>query len=256
MKRVTCASFVFIGSLIAYAAWAAPEGRGATPNTLSSLEKRQGWRLLFDGKTLGAWRGFNQEGLPAVGWKVEGDSLVNEPVCPACEKPGDIITKEEYENFELRIDWKISPSGNSGVKYLVNEGLVKAGHGGLGFEMQVLDNEKHPDAKKGIAGNRTAGGLYDLIAPAQNATKPVGEWNEARLLVQGNHIEHWLNGHKVVEFERGCQMMKALIAGSKYAANPGFGENAKGHLLLQDHGDKVWFRNIKLRTLPAPKAKR
>ncbi|MDX2024462.1 MAG: DUF1080 domain-containing protein [Deltaproteobacteria bacterium] len=246
--------FIF-GMLSAYGAAAAPAQPTPTPNTLSAAEKRQGWRLLFDGKTLAGWRGFHQTDVPNVGWKVQDDSIVYEPVCPTCEKPGDLITKDEYDNFELRIDWKLSPKGNSGVKYLVDESLVKTGHGGLGFEMQVLDNEGHPDAKKGIAGNRTAGGLYDLIPPAQQTAKPVGQWNEARLVVHGNHIEHWLNGQKVVEYERGCQMMKALIAGSKYAANPGFGEAAKGHLLLQDHGDQVWFRNIKLRVLPAPKTK-
>lgn len=220
-------------------------------NTLTPEEKRQGFALLFDGKATLQWRGFNQTEMPAAGWKVQEGTLTYDPVCSTCEKPGDIITKQQFENFELRLDWKISPKANSGIKYLVNEELVKTGHAGLGFEMQILDNEEHPDAKLGVAGNRTAGGLYDLIAPSTPAASPVGQWNQVRLVVNGAHIEHWLNGKLVVQFERGCQMMQALISYSKYKDKPGFGQAAKGHILLQEHGDKVWFRNIRVRTLRA-----
>ena len=218
-------------------------------NTLTPEEKRQGFSLLFDGKATQEWRGFNRTEMPAAGWKVEEETLTYDPVCSTCEKPGDIVTKRQFENFELRLDWKISAKANSGVKYLVNESLVKTGHAGLGFEMQILDNQEHPDAKLGVAGNRTAGGLYDLIPPSVEASLPVGQWNQVQLIVNGAHVEHWLNGQRVVQFERGCQMMQALISNSKYKDKPGFGEAAKGHVLLQEHGDKVWFRNIRVRTL-------
>lgn len=220
-----------------------------TSNRLTAAEKRGGFKLLFDGKSLDQWRGFKRQELPPSGWKIEEGTLTLEPVCATCEKPGDIVTKAEYSNFELRIEWRIPANSNSGVKYLVDENLVKEGHGGLGFEMQILDNQGHPDAKLGVSGNRTAIGLYDLIAPSGDFTRPVGQWNEARLIVNGPHIEHWLNGHKVVEFERGCQMMKALIAYSKYKDKAGFGETGKGRILLQDHGDRVWFRNIRVKEL-------
>lgn len=233
-----------------------PGARRPAPNTLSPEEKRQGFVLLFDGESATGWRGFNRETLPSNGWKVSEGTLHFEPVAEGCDKPGDIITVDQYDNFELRLDWKLEPGGNSGVKYLIDESMVKSGHGGLGFEMQILDDERHPDAKKGIAGNRTAGALYDLIPPEKAMAKPPGEWNEARLVVNGNHVEHWLNGQRVVTYERDSQMLRALINTSKYKDAEGFGRTQRGHILLQDHGDRVWYRNIRVRRLPAPKPAR
>ncbi len=221
----------------------------AAPNTLSAAEKAAGWTLLFDGKTTNGWRGFNADSFPAAGWVVEDGALKK---LGKGEKPGsggDVISADSYSNFELALDWKLSPGGNSGLKYLIAEPADHKGRSGVGYEMQILDDERHPDAKEGVNGNRTAGSLYDLIAPSARAAKPVGEWNTVRLVVNGDHVEHWLNGQRVVQFEIGSPEMKALIAKSKYKDIKGFGDATSGHILLQDHGDEVWFRNIKLRKL-------
>lgn len=219
-------------------------------NQLTPAEKAAGWKLLFDGRTTTGWRGFHQQGFPTTGWTVKDGCLMHVAgQGEQSQQGGDIITSDEYENFELQLEWRIAPGGNSGIKYFINETMPPTGLSGIGFEMQVLDDERHPDAKKGRDGNRTAGGLYDLIAPTSKRLKPVGEFNQARLVVKGNHVEHWLNGAKVVEFELGSERLRALIAESKYKDIAGFGQSHKGHILLQDHGDEVCYRNIKIREL-------
>jgi len=226
------------------------ENAAATVNVLTPAERAGGWKLLFDGKTWNGWRGFRREKMPDEGWTIEDGAIKHIAGNGEQSKQGgDIITVGKYDNFELQLDWRISPGGNSGIKYLVDEDMVKSGYSGLGFEMQVLDDEGHPDAKMGKDGNRTASALYDLIAPQNKVLRPVGEWNQVRLIVHGNHVEHWLNGAKVVEYELGSPQLKALIADSKYKTISGFGEVRKGHILLQDHGHEVLFRNIKLREL-------
>jgi 3-keto-disaccharide hydrolase len=218
------------------------------PNTLSAEEKAAGWKLLFDGKSWNGWRGFRRDKVPDAGWTLEDGSIKH--VAGRGEQSqhgGDIITVGQYGNFELKLEWRISPGANSGIKYLIAEDMVKSGYSGLGFEMQVLDDARHPDAKAGKDGNRTAGALYDLIAPAKSMARPAGEWNQVGLNIRGNHVEHWLNGVKVVEFDLGSPQIKTLIAGSKYKDIPGFGEVKKGHILLQDHGNEVWFRSIKIK---------
>ena len=226
------------------------ERTGATTNVLTQAEKAAGWKLLFDGKTWNGWRGFRREKMPDEGWTIEDGAIKHIAGNGEQSKQGgDIITVGKYENFELQLEWRISPGGNSGIKYLVDEDMVKSGYSGLGFEMQVLDDERHPDAKLGVAGNRTASALYDLIAPKNKVLHAVGEWNQVRLIVNSNHVEHWLNGGKVLEYELGSPQLKSLIAESKYKTIPGFGEVRRGHILLQDHGHEVWFRNIKLREL-------
>ena len=223
------------------------------PNTLTSAEKAAGWKLLFDGKTWNGWRGFRREKVPVEGWMIEDGAIKHlAGQGEQSQQGGDIITVGQYDNFELQIEWRISPGANSGIKYLVAEEMVKRGYSGLGFEMQVLDDDRHPDAKMGKGGNRTAGALYDLIAPENKVLQPVGEWNQVRLIIRGNLVEHWLNGTKVVEYELGSPQLKSLIAESKYKNVAGFGDVRKGHILLQDHGNEVWFRNIKLRELHAP----
>ena len=219
-------------------------------NVLTPEEKAAGWKLLFDGKTWNGWRGFRREKMPDEGWTIEDGAIKHIAGNGEQSKQGgDIITVGKYDNFELQLEWRISTGGNSGIKYLVDEDMVKSGYSGLGFEMQVLDDDQHPDAKMGKDGNRTASALYDLIAPKNKVLHAVGEWNQVRLIVHGNHVEHWLNSAKVVEYELGSPELKALIAESKYKTIPGFGEVRKGHILLQDHGHEVWFRNIKLREL-------
>ena len=232
-----------------------PAGQTAAapqPNTLTQAERTAGWTLLFDGKTTAGWRGFHRDAFPTDGWVVENDTLRHKPSNgQPTPNAGDIITIAEYGNFELQYDWKISPAGNSGLKYLISEDLVKTGHAGVGFEMQILDDDHHPDAKLGLDGDRTAGGLYDLIAPRKDKVlRPVGEWNHAGVIVNAPHVEHWLNGGKVLEFELGSPAFKAHIAQSKFKDIKGFGENTKGHILIQDHVDEAWFRNIKIRELP------
>ncbi len=222
-------------------------------NMLSEADKAAGFKLLFDGKTTAGWRGAYQPKFPATGWAIEDGCLKVQPGSggEGGSGGGDIVTEKEYSNFELQLDWKLSPGGNSGIKYFVVEMNPKPKGSAIGLEMQVLDDDKHPDAKLGRNGNRTAGSLYDLIAAKSGAAKPIGEFNTARLVVQGNHVEHWLNGVKVVEYERRSPEMRELVAQSKYKDFKGFGEAAQGHILLQDHGNEVWFRNIKIRELPA-----
>jgi hypothetical protein len=233
------------------AASGAPASAGAADapaaNKLSKQERRAGWKLLFDGKTTKGWRGYKQKTAPA-NWKVRDGALVMEKTEGV---KGDILTVDQYESFELALDWKIAEGGNSGVMYHVLE--TESAPYRTGPEMQILDNARHPDAKKGKGANRTAGALYDMIEPAKDVTRPAGEWNQARLVVDGSHVEHWLNGEKLLEYEKGGEAWKALVAASKFKDWQGFGESPKGHIDLQDHGDLVAFRNIKLRVIKAAK---
>ena len=219
-------------------------------NLLSSAEKTAGWKLLFDGKTSSGWRGFHKSAFPDGAWTVE-DGCIRRRRGERSRDGGDIITVDQFENFELRLEWKIAFGGNSGIKYLVDESLPPTGTSGIGLEMQILDDARHPDAKLGRDGNRTAGALYDLIAPQAKFLQPVGEFNQIRLRVSGPHVEHWLNGRKILEFDLGSERLRELISQSKFRETPGFAQSHKGHILLQDHGDEVWFRDIKILELKA-----
>jgi hypothetical protein len=239
-------------TLLAQAKTTGAAAKEATPpNTLSAAEKAAGWKLLFDGKTTNGWRGFHAATFPAQGWVIENGAIKRVATVKTPGAGGDVITAGEYGNFELALEWKLTAGGNSGLKYLIAEPPGTTGRSGVGYEMQILDDERHPDAKAGVNGNRTAGALYDLIAPSTHAARPIGEWNEARLVVKGKHVEHWLNGQRIVQFEIGSPEMKALIAKSKYKDIQGFGDATSGHILLQDHGDEVSFRNLKIRDLPS-----
>jgi hypothetical protein len=220
--------------------------------TLSEEEKAAGWQLLFDGQTTNGWRGIKREGFPEKGWRPHNGVLLHEKNEPGF-KAGDIVTVEEFDNFELKLEFRLTPRGNSGIKYLVDESLKPDNKKeGISFEFQILDDELHPDAKKGKNGNRTCGSLYDLIPPASDKiVHAIGQWNAAHLIVDGNQIEHRLNGKTVLSFVRGSPELKALIADSKYKDLPTFGQNARGRILLQDHNDEIAFRNIKVRKLPA-----
>ena len=219
-----------------------------TANALSEQEKSNGVKLLWDGKTTEGWRGAHQDKFPEKGWRTKDGELCIGCGNDASEKGGDLITNEMFDFFDLQFEFKLTDGANSGVKYFAiesdkNKGAI------IAPEYQILDDDKHPDAKQGVVGNRTLASLYDLI-PADKTPrgiKKIGEWNQGRIIVYpDNHVEHWLNGYKVVEYVRGNSIFKALVARSKYASVENFGMADKGHILLQDHGDKVSFRSIKI----------
>jgi len=227
-------------------------------NSLSEREQEEGWKLLWDGETTAGWRGARLDHFPEKGWKIEDGVIKVEGVDGAeSGNGGDIVTVEKYENFILEVDFRITRGANSGIKYFVDPGLNKGAGSAIGCEYQILDDQLHPDAKMGKDGNRTLASLYDLIpANAKRYNPDLREkrtngydWNRAMVVVQGDHVEHHLNGILVVQYNRSGQQWKDLVAGSKYAEWPDFGEARKGHLLLQDHGDEVHFRNIKLKIL-------
>jgi hypothetical protein len=195
------------------------------------------WVLLFDGKTSQGWKGAQSSQFPDSGWVIEDGILM----VLAAGGGGDIVTVQQFSEFDLSLEFMLSPGANSGIKYFVQPGTF------FGLEYQILDDERHPDAKAGVDGNRTLASLYDLIPAENKMVHPPGEWNHARIVVRGNHIEHWLNGQKVVDFERSTQIFRALVAKSKYREIENFGLYPRGQILLQDHGDKVYFRNIKIR---------
>jgi hypothetical protein len=219
-------------------------------NTLSESEKQEGWKLLFDGSTSKGWRGAKLDYFPEKGWEIKNGILtVLASGGGESAHGGDIITVDTYRNFELKVDFKITEGANSGIKYFVDPELNKGEGSAIGCEFQILDDENHPDAEMGVKGNRTLGSLYDLIPAENKKFNGIGKWNTARIVVNGSHVEHWLNGEKLLEYERGNQMWRALVAYSKYKDWPNFGEAEAGHILLQDHGDEVSFKNIKIKTL-------
>ena len=208
-----------------------------------------GWKLLFDGKTTNGWRGAKLDGFPEHGWVAEDGVLtVLESGGGESAAGGDIITLDKYSDFELQLDFKLTPGANSGIKYFVDPELNKGPGSSIGLEYQLLDDQRHPDAKLGShEGSRTLASLYDLIKAENKHPNPIGQWNHAVVISKGNHVEHWLNGHKVLEYERKTTRFRKLVQGSKYKDWPGFGEWEKGHILLQDHGNTVSFKNIKIR---------
>ena len=232
-----------------------PSKDTAAPNTLTAAEKAAGWRLLWDGKTSAGWRSARSPEFPKSGWTIkDGQLIVHETGGGESAAGGDIVTTEQFSDFELQVDFKITPGANSGIKIFVDTELNKGAGSSIGPEFQILDDDKHPDAKLGRNGDRTMGSLYDLIpAPANKKVNPVGEWNHALIISKGKHVEFWLNGEKTVEFERGSKEWRDTVAISKFKNwKPAFGELPEGRILLQDHGNQVFFRNIKIR-VPAAK---
>lgn len=225
------------------------EVASAPLNTLTAEEKAAGWDLLWDGKTTDGWRSARSQEFPKAGWEVkDGLLIINETGGGEASAAGDIITRKKFTDFELSVDFKITPGANSGIKIFVDPELNKGEGSSIGPEFQVLDDQRHPDAKLGTNGNRTIGSLYDMItAPATKKVNPPGEWNNARILSDGKHVTFWLNGEKTVEFERGSKEWRDTVAKSKYKVWPAFGELPEGHILLQDHGNQVFYRNIKIR---------
>lgn len=219
-------------------------------NAISPDEAKEGWVLLWDGKTSEGWRGAKQNSFPEKGWKMEDGILkVLKGSGEESANGGDIVTIKKYKNFILKLDFKITEGANSGVKYFVNPDMNKGAGSAIGCEFQILDDDKHPDAKLGVKGNRKLGSLYDLIpAPVKKPFNKKG-FNTAMIVVKDNHVEHWLNGVKLIEYTRQNEMWDALVAYSKYKNWPNFGNSELGNILLQDHGDEVWFKNIKIKEL-------
>jgi hypothetical protein len=226
-------------------------------NQLSKSEIEQGWELLFDGKTLNGWRGLGRDTVETNNWKVENgeihkvDSRLIPPL-PNGEKinGGDLMTIDTFENFELSFEWKIKEAGNSGIKYNVSEELTNAWgseYAALGFEYQILDdgNEIYKELKP----HQFTGALYEMVAPKNVKINPVGEYNSSRILLSGNHGEHWLNGIKVVEFEFATAEFDSLYQLSKFVKYPGFEKKRKGHIVITNHTDESWYRNIKIRRI-------
>jgi len=235
------ASSIFVG-VAALACLVAVRTADAAPKQLTPSEKNTGWKLLFDGKTAKGWRGYKLSAMPAKGWKIE-DGILKKV---GGEQGGDIITEEKFNDFDLTWKWRISPAGNNGIKYLVTEDRPSA----PGHEYQMIDDTKNSDARVGP--HRATASFYDVLPPSDDKPlKPVGEWNQSRVLIRGSHVEHWLNGKKVLQYELGSVALKAAIAKSKFKDAAGFGDKIKGHILLTDHHDECWFRNIKIRELSA-----
>src|SRR5258706_13452304 len=214
-------------------------------SALNEKEKQEGWKLLFDGKTTTGWRNYNSDKIGA-GWKVADGVLYVGSKKEGQSSGGDIITDGEFENFELSLDWKIAPCGNSGVIFNVVEAPRYQYTFLTGPEMQVLDNACHPDAK---IDKHRAGNLYDLIESKTVSVHPAGEWNQARIISNRGHLELWLNDNKQVETEMFTPEWEAMIKASKFKDMPAFGKARKGHIALQEHGHQVWFRNIKIREM-------
>lgn len=223
----------------------AAEPAASEPNVLTQAERDAGWRLLFDGKTLAGWRGYKTQAAPAS-WKIVDGSLVSKPA--EGEALGHLLTVEQFDDFELTFDWKMVAGGNSGVFYRVTE--TQENPWDSGPEYQVLDNTRHLDGHNPLA---SASSCYAVYPPVSDLTKPVGEWNQSRIVAKGQHVEHWLKGEKVVEYEMGNPDWIAHVKTSRYWATPEWGRAAKGHFCLQDYGIAIEFRNIKVREIMAGK---
>lgn len=235
----------------------APALSAQQPNHLTAAERAAGWRLLFDGTTLAGWRGLGYDSVPTAHWQVQNGAIRKIPSGKVALQPdgqplrgGDLMTVDTFFNFELSFDWKVARGANSGVKYNVSEEYSlthQPGHAALGFEYQIEDDSLGDDVK---LGTHRAAALYELIAANdRKKLRPVGEWNTGQIILRGTHGEQWLNGQQVVEFDLATPPMDSLIAKSKYHVYPRFADHRTGHIVLQDHNDEAWYRNIKIRIL-------
>ena len=226
-----------IACLVALSAFSSAGEAQSSHNTLTDQEKAAGWKLLFDGKSTEGWRAYGADTMPS-GWQAVDGILTR------VSRAADIITKEQYGDFEMALDWKLEPRGNSGLFYRAVEGLEWIYHGAP--EYALLDDAGHNDGKNPLT---SAGSVHSVYAPPKGVVKPAGEWNTSRLVAKGTHIEHWLNGQKVVEYEQGSEDWAKRVAASKFSVWPKYGKAMKGHIGLQEHGGRAEFRNIKIRDL-------
>ncbi|MBI5766353.1 MAG: DUF1080 domain-containing protein [Verrucomicrobia bacterium] len=211
----------------------------AADNQLTAAEKTAGWSLVFDGKSFDGLRVYRQKGPPTVGWEIKDGMLKT----VAKVKGTDLVTQKKYTDFEFSWDWRVEPGGNNGVKYCVTEDRP----GAPGYEYQMIDDDKHPDAKNGAI--RQTAAFYYVLPAHDRPLKPGGEWNTSRIVVKGNHVQHWLNGRNVLEFDLGSEAVKKGVAASKFAKQPGFGDKITGHVMLTYHQDECWYKNVKIREL-------
>lgn len=227
MRALVTPALIVAPLLVAAAALASPE---------------PGWKTLFDGTSLDAFRCYNRPDIPAGVWAIEDGTL---KTLPGAKPQCDLITRDKYKDFELELEWKVPPGGNSGIMYRVAE-VPRAESWHTGPEMQILDDAGHRD---GLDPRTSAGALYALVAPADKTLHPAGQWNKARVVVKGTHVEHWLNGKKVLDYEWGSPHLQSLIAQSKFKDMPRFAKEPEGHIAIQHHGEEAWFRNVRMRRL-------
>ena len=244
VSRYLCLVFFLLTNLVV----SFSQKKAAPDNELSKKEKEEGWMLLFDGKSMKGWHNFNSKNV-GDSWVIEDQAIHLKSDKKAdgswqAEDGGDILTDDRFDDFEFTLEWKIAPCGNSGVIYNIIESKKYEHPWHTGPEMQILDNTCHPDAK--IVKHR-AGDLYDLISSTKEMAKPAGEWNKIKIKKKEGRMQHWLNGEKIVDYTLGNKKWEDLVAGSKFKEYPAFGTANKGSIALQDHGDKVWFKNIKIR---------
>lgn len=240
----TCLKTVAATGALMAALTAAPLMQPPADNQLTAAEKQAGWALLFDGTSLDGWRGYKRQDAAGTRWKVDNGTLTL-PANDGKDTRGarDIISTATFDRFELTFDFRVAEGANSGVKYYVLEDLESA----IGHEYQIIDDERHADAKIGL--ERQTASFYDVMEPKDRKLKPAGQWNTGRVLAMGPTVEHWLNGSRVLSYELGSPALKKLIADSKFKDVARFGTLQKGHILIQDHGDQVWYRNVKIRRL-------
>ena len=218
-------------------------------NTLTPNEVKDGWILLFDGVTSDGWMNAATKNFPESGWEIKDGTLMTNPALKGEHGGGDIVSKGKYKDFELSVDFNYKPGANSGIKYFIDTERDSGKYRSIGCEYQILDDNLHPDAKAGLSGNHKLACLYDLIPPVHVKDNGPDAWNNARIIVKGNHVQHLLNGQITVEYYRGSPEWKEAVSKSKFKDVPGFGETIEGRILLQEHGDVVAFKNIKIREL-------
>lgn len=218
-------------------------------NTLSAKEIKEGWKLLFDGNTSRGWMNAVTKNFPETGWEIKDGTLSTNPALKGEHGGGDIVTAGKFRDFELSVDFNYKPGANSGIKYFIDTERDSGIYRSIGCEYQILDDNLHPDAKAGLSGNHKLACLYDLMPPVNVKDNGPDAWNNARIIVKGNHVQHLLNGQITVDYYRGSPEWKEAVSKSKFKDVPGFGETVEGRILLQEHGDAVAFKNIKIREI-------